>query len=539
MYPKYCPHCEEKLTVEVTGRENAIRCPRCHYQGSRTSYTPLHHLKLPLWVFGYVLVEAVNCYPSVLSGAGIKRRLGVSNNTAQLLKRRLQLFLSDLIPFIKEAVKEDINGAFKEGALPEDPEVDVTDLVKGKPVVNMDTVALFSASQRANGGRKRHKHTGQTASIYLTDQVAQEKGKYQIGTLCHTMAIKQGAVILDSVPDQTQKSLKSLFEFLPKKAPIFTDDGYAWLKRYDREHRAVNHSARAKDQKRNVWARDRWSKKGVHNQVAEGFQRILKHAFISGYSYVSPKYSQLYLNEYSALKGLKVYGLDRLVGFDTGDITPLWGMSVNDIGFTSGRADHGYLQKSIAQRLYVPPTPAERVHANHSKSRKRIPKPLRELLAQNDYFDLKQAVWDYLTYWDEGPSGRKQKETLYNSYAHQLWSELSGDESKSLSDIARNSKLPYKQLYRITRIWAKLRIAEVKDIREYKYSRENYYIRKLMPILPDILYSFDRTDFESPPKEWEHIVTVYEKSKKTRTNQYGMSKEERKNQLKEASHEGK
>ncbi|HPQ54646.1 MAG TPA: transposase, partial [Spirochaetota bacterium] len=181
--------------------------------------------------------------------------------------------------------------------------------------------------QRANGGRKRHKHTGQTASIYLTDQVAQEKGKYQIGTLVHTIAIKQGAIVLDSVPDQTQRSLYPLMDFLPDQAPVFTDDGYPWLKRYNANHRAINHSARAKDKKRNVWARDRWSRKGVHNQVAEGFQRTLKHAFISGYSYVQPKYSALYLNEYSALKGLAVYGMDRIM---TGQDGGLWGMSTGD-----------------------------------------------------------------------------------------------------------------------------------------------------------------------------------------------------------------
>ena len=329
-YPKKCPKCGVKLTVEVGGRENAVRCPSCHYQGSRTSYTPLHHSKLPLWVFGYVLVEAIQSYPQVLSSAGIIRRLGVSNNTALLLKRRLQLFLAELVPCIKGLMVEDVEKAFGAEVLPEDPHADVSEQVKGKPVVQMDTVALFSASQRANGGRKRHKHTGQTASIYLTDQVAKEKGKYQIGTLCHTMAIKQGAVILDSVRDQTQKSLKELIDFLPKKAPIFTDDGYPWLKRYDRNHRAVNHSARAKDEKCNVWARDRWSKGGVHNQVAEGFQRTLKHAFISGYSYINPENSQLYLDEYSALKGLKVYGLDRLLGSGEGS---LWASStINEKG---------------------------------------------------------------------------------------------------------------------------------------------------------------------------------------------------------------
>jgi len=300
-----------ELSVEIKNRENAFSCPKCFYQGSRTSYTPLHHLKLPLWVFSYILIESLHLYPAVLSGEAIRRRLDVSKNTATLLKRRLQLFMSDLKPAIKELITEDIKKAFDNISLPQNQ--DLTELIKDKPVVFADTVALFSATQRSNGGRSRYKHTGQTASIYLTDAVAQERGKYQIGTLCHTMGIKQGAVILDSISNQKQQSVQPLFDFLPKHTPIFTDDGYPWLSRYNLNHRAINHSARAKDKKRNVWARDRWSKNGVHNQVAEGFQRILKHSFISGYSYINPKYSQLYLNEYSGLKAVKVYGLDCIL----------------------------------------------------------------------------------------------------------------------------------------------------------------------------------------------------------------------------------
>ena len=294
MYPKFCPNCEVELTLEINCNEKKVLCPKCFYQGSRTAYTPLHHLKLPLWVFSYILIESIQLYPAVLSGQGIKRRIGVTSNTACFLKRRLQLFLSEFMPRIKELMKEDILKDFKDVKLPEN--MDLTADIAGKAIVHADTVALFSATQRSNGGMKRHKHTGQTASIYLTDEVAKEKGKYQIGTLTHTMGIKQGAVILDSIPDQKERTIKPLFDFLPKDAPVFTDDGYPWLKRYNQNHKAVNHSARAIDKKRNVWSRNRWSKDGVNNQVAEGFQRILKHSFISGYSYISPKYSQLYLN---------------------------------------------------------------------------------------------------------------------------------------------------------------------------------------------------------------------------------------------------
>jgi transposase-like protein len=310
-YPRECPECMVPMTAAVARRESVVRCPECHRQASRTAGTPLHHFKLPLWVFGYLLSEAMTTFPQMISAAQIRRRLGVSKSTSLLLKRRLQLFLTDLVPVIKERMANELREEFCGLVLP--AKGDVSEIVANKPVVHMDTLALFSATQRANGGRSRHRHSGQTASIYLTEKVAEERGKFQIGTLVHTIALKQGPVILDSVPGLTQKQIQPLFSFIPKQTPTFTDDGYPWLSRYNRNHRAVNHSARAKDKKRNVWARNRWSRGGVHNQVAEGTQRMVKASFLAAYGYFNPKYSQLYLNEYSALKSIRVYGLESLL----------------------------------------------------------------------------------------------------------------------------------------------------------------------------------------------------------------------------------
>ncbi|WP_225913651.1 hypothetical protein [Leptospira yasudae] len=269
-------------------------------------------MKLPLWVFSYLLIESIELFPLGLSASAICRKLSVSKNTGTLLKRRLQIFCSDLIPLIKEEMVKDLKKSWKGKKLPESG--DLKAFIENKPIVKTDTLALFSASQRANGYRKRFKHKGQTASIYLTDSVAEEKGKYQIGTLVHTLAIKGGPVIFSSVPDQKQKSLQPLFDFLPDDVPLFADEGIPWMERYNKNFRSINHSARAKDGKRNVWARNRWSRDGVHNQVSEGNQRIIKHSFLASYSYIRPENSILYLNEYSALKGIRVYGLERLVG---------------------------------------------------------------------------------------------------------------------------------------------------------------------------------------------------------------------------------
>ncbi|WP_341867277.1 hypothetical protein [Leptospira yasudae] len=83
----------------------------------------------------------------------------------------------------------------------------------------------------------------------------------------------------------------------------------SWMERYNKNFRSINHSACVKDGKRNVRARNRWSGDGVHNQVSEGNQRIIQHSFIASCSYIRPENRILYLNEYSALKGLRVFGL--------------------------------------------------------------------------------------------------------------------------------------------------------------------------------------------------------------------------------------
>lgn len=180
--------------------------------------------------------------------------------------------------------------------------------MKNKPYVCADTVVLYSASQRANKGRKRHKHGGSTASIYMSEKL----GGKQIGTLVQTIVTSEGGLILDSVPDQKMNTLGPLFlKNIPSSTPIFTDSAYTWLGSVYKNHRMVNHSARSKDS-RYRWARNRFSKDGVHIQYAEGNHRVIKQAF-SQYGYICPEYSQLYLNEYCFFKNLKVFGLDALV----------------------------------------------------------------------------------------------------------------------------------------------------------------------------------------------------------------------------------
>ena len=107
LYPKFCEGCGEQMTGSISTRENVVVCTNCKTHKSITSYSPLHHLKLPLWVFGYLVTEQITQHPLPISGEQIRRRLGVAKNTSCLLKKRLMLFWSDVLPLIREKFTEE------------------------------------------------------------------------------------------------------------------------------------------------------------------------------------------------------------------------------------------------------------------------------------------------------------------------------------------------------------------------------------------------------------------------------------------------
>ncbi|MCW7513303.1 transposase, partial [Leptospira levettii] len=186
-----------------------------------------------------------------------------------------------------------------------------------RKIPHIDTCVLYSASQRSNLFRKRFRHGGLTASIYQSDSV----GGNQVGILTSTIATQNGCVFFDSVPDQKANTLGVLLrKTVPYESPLFSDEGYPWLWGIYKKHRSINHTAHSKE-KRYKFARNRWSKLSVHNQVAEGNQRLLKSAF-SAYNYVKPKNSQLYLNELSFIKSIKAIGMDRLVSAQRDGFVP-------------------------------------------------------------------------------------------------------------------------------------------------------------------------------------------------------------------------
>lgn len=156
-----------------------IRCKDCHYQTSRLKGTPLQGLKVPFHIFGWALYESLQRYPRILNASEIIRRTGVSKNTATLLKRRLALLASDQKPKIKKLMFEEMQNTLGDVVFPRE-DVDLAPYIQGKNIPQIDTCALWSASQRANSGRKRHKQGGLTSSIYLSNHIKQGA---QIGVL--------------------------------------------------------------------------------------------------------------------------------------------------------------------------------------------------------------------------------------------------------------------------------------------------------------------------------------------------------------------
>ncbi|WP_425529057.1 transposase, partial [Leptospira kmetyi] len=314
-YPKHCPHCDDQvLTKEISTRPDVIRCEICRYQCSRLSYTPLNHFKLPLWMFGFVFHESLIQYPKVLTSSEIARKLRISYKAASLLKRRFQLLCSDLLPIYKDLTFKVLETQFKEFKLDPNTDTALTRRMAKKPYVCADSAVLYSASQRANKGRARYRKTGLTASIYLSEKL----GGKQVGTLLHSIAIKNGPAFFTSISDTKADTIGPLLvKQLPFSTPLFTDEGYPWLFGVYKNHRSVNHSAKSKDNRYRL-AKNRWCRDGVHNQVAEGNHRLVKTAF-SAYGYIRPEFSQLYLDEFSFLKNANVIGLEALRSSEIGE----------------------------------------------------------------------------------------------------------------------------------------------------------------------------------------------------------------------------
>jgi hypothetical protein len=105
---------------------------------------------------------------------------------------------------------------------PKDRNQDLTEIVKGQPIPQADTVVLYSCGTLANKGRKRFKHKGQTSSIYMSESL----GGKQVGTLVNTLATKKGPVFYDSIPNSKAETVNPIvFKYIPVHNPYLHRHG--------------------------------------------------------------------------------------------------------------------------------------------------------------------------------------------------------------------------------------------------------------------------------------------------------------------------
>jgi len=97
LYPKYCSNCNTLVTKILSTRPTVLRCETCNKQISRFKNTPLEEIKIPYWIFGYLLHELILTYPYVITAMEMKRKLGITHNTSLLLKKRLMNFCLDIL----------------------------------------------------------------------------------------------------------------------------------------------------------------------------------------------------------------------------------------------------------------------------------------------------------------------------------------------------------------------------------------------------------------------------------------------------------
>ncbi|MBL8021671.1 MAG: hypothetical protein JNM27_18510 [Leptospirales bacterium] len=158
---------------------------------------------------------------------------------------------------------------------------------------------------------------------------------------------------------------------------------------------------------------------------------------------------------------------------------------------------------------------------DHSNTRKQIRGKLRDLLNQNDFFAARQAHIDYLDFWEDAPLYRKQLEKKYNAVARESWSRLERWDGKLLSRIAAEIQAPHRLLLRIARRWKKFGLAKVDEKWNPSERRIYCYVNRLVPLLPDLLYSFDMEEYQNQPGQELESTPAIETAK------YAMDKSDR------------
>ena len=459
-------------------------------------------------MLGWCIDQSIIRYPNVLTASEIVRQLGVAKSTGTMLKRRLQLWGLQHKEVIRKLMYEELQERYgNKRKLPQKDyqnlDLDVTRWLRDKRVPQADTVVLYSTRPNATGNKRRKRHHGQVASIFRADSL----GGDQVGTMlqCVTWKAEPGRgapAIYDSISNQRAETLIPLLDkTIPKNCPFFTDYGYKFYVRHNKNHRMVNHSLPARRGKGK--SRRRWSQCSVHTQVVEGRQGALKTAFRQ-YRYIKPRYSELYLGEYSLWSALKYYGVETIASA---------GRESRPDRVLSGGVDSGEkkelpsdqaISSQIEVDLFKPPTLEERQELSPVQRSIAVNKAY---LNQGDIPDiLKSAIRKHIDFWS-GPTitHRRRKEKRYDFLAKELWDLLPTNSFATLGDLCREHNLPKRPLMRVVLQWNYLGL--IKAVDRTILSSENkeliYDIQRTSDKLPNLLYLIPASDQVRILREWK------------------------------------
>lgn len=524
-YPKTC--CGSKLTLTDGTRNNVLRCDKCHKQQTRLSGTPLHHLKLPRWMFGYLLRESIQTYPRAITAPEIQRKLAISYKAAFLLKKRLQLVAHQIVPLMQNRFFNQTREQFADFNFPHDETSDLSEMIRGKAIPQTDTVVLYSAGNRANKGRKRFKRKGQTSSIYMSESL----GGHQVGTLVQTLGVKNGPVFFDSISDQKATTLIPLIrKYIPLHTPLFSDAGYKFYP--GKNHRMVNHSLTSKD-KRYRYSKNRWSYLGINSNTAEGNQAKLKKAF-SAYGWVNPKYSQLYLDEYTFLGNLRYFSVGDLVGGASGECA----VASGGVKPTLAYVDSPILLRGLGSEMIL-----KRHIQRHPKVSRQIAactfkaKTLIEIQreANEDEQNRLNLQWsqehdsnirrklqlEYQRYreWlrSKPTKDQRRSQRYFENLAQKLWLVIPTDGFIEIRELANEVGLSTRLLFRVLSVWADRGLIEMVNRNRPTKSKAAYVydIRRKGSVLTQMLYTTAKLD---QPNLFQRFRKVTKTEVKWKTN---------------------
>ncbi|MFZ5629125.1 MAG: transposase [Spirochaetota bacterium] len=432
-------------------------------------------------------------HPQVMTSTEISKRLNITYKSALLLKRRIQLFASEVLIPMQRLFYSDMKKRYKDFKFPSDRNKNLTAKIRNKPIPQTDTVVLFSCSERANKGRKRYKRKGQTSSIYLSERL----GGHQIGTLVNTLGVKNGPVFFDSIGDQKASTLNPIImKYIPTHAPLFSDMGYKGYPGMN--HRMVNHSARS-DDKRHRYAKNRWSKNGIHCNVAEGNQAKLKRAF-AAYTWIRPKYSQLYLNEYAFFGNRRFFALSEILGVMHGekaaqelhlDRNGVLRCLYSNLIHSPSRQKHQPVPLKVKNYFYEPKSLLEIQSLEVSKEKQEVENHILREQDRKVRASLSKAVEAHREWKISRPTkDQRRKQKYFEALATKAWSLIPEDGYIEIRELADTLELNSRHLFRMLEVWKSLGLAELQDRSPYLLAKHAKVleIRRKAAYLPPIIY---------------------------------------------------